>query len=138
MPENTVPTEPGYYWHRDIDPGHGEAYEWEPVRVLSEQDGPGIIIDGVTYQTSELHHGEWGPRIPDPEELQEKAEADAALDAAIKRSVKKAGDMIRDDLAAKFLVGILADGQCNDDLPDFACRLAYNYADAMLTKRSEH
>jgi hypothetical protein len=131
MPNN-LPTEPGYYWYRVTDVGSGEAYEWEVAQVLSEHAGPGVIIEGITYQMQELE-GEWGPRIHDPDELQEKVEADAALDEAIKRSIKHAHDMIRDDLARKLLVGILMGGDFNVPVD---VKLAYEYADAMLNHRA--
>lgn len=143
MAEN-LPTEPGYYWHRDIDPGCGEAFEWEPRKVFRHIDDKKILVseacDGTrNLPISEFKNCEWGPRIPDPEELQEQADADKELDAAIKRSIKHAHDMVRDDLAQKFLVGILSNSQLlgTEDGVTLRTDLAYRYADAMLTKRKK-
>lgn len=139
MPNN-IPTEPGYYWHRDIDEASREAFEWEPYQVTRAGIEFAVKTPGGLYPISlPLVKGEWGPRIPDPEELQEKAEADAMLGEAIKRSIQKGHDMTRDKLAEKFLVGILANGQRlgSEDGVTLRTDLAYRYADAMLAKRGK-
>lgn len=128
---DNLPTEPGYYWHRQIDEGSQEVFEWEVVQILGEQNGPGIVINGTTFQASEIACV-WGPHIPDPDETRE-------TDEAIKRSIQTATDHVRDSLARQLLVGILANSQLlgTEDGVTLRTNLAYRYADAMMAEREK-
>lgn len=133
----STPTVPGYYWHRQVDEGSQEVFEWEVVQVLSEQDGPGIIISGTTFQASEIS-AVWGPRIPDPDEKQEEAEDAASLNAVLQESQSELREQ-RDMFAAFALVGFLGNAAPNRPTHDCqtAAQIAYNYADAMIEEREK-
>lgn len=141
MSTENLPTEPGYYWHRDVDPGCGEAFEWEVRKVFRHIDDKKVLVsescDGTrNLPISEFKDCEWGPRIPDPEELQEKAETDKALDAAIKRSVQTAHNQVRDSLALAALPScIMLWHDRGQTYAERAVQAAYEYADAMLEAR---
>jgi hypothetical protein len=129
---NDHPTLAGFYWHRQIDEGSQEAFEWEVVQVLSEQDGPGIVINGTTFQASEIL-GIWGPRIPDPDENQEDREAAEGLRAVMAESEAQRRERIN-DLAAIAMAGLLANGV---PVADSLAETAYKAANAMMTEREK-
>lgn len=126
----STPTEPGYYWYRQMDEkAHKKPSPWEPVQLLSEQDGPGIIIGGTTFQVEEIP-GEWGSRIPDPDETRE-------LDEAVAHSIRNATDHTRNRLAEMFLIGLIANSSYDclrDEAPNDYSKMAYDYADAMIAE----
>lgn len=136
MPDN-VPTEPGFYWHRQIDEGSQEVFEWEVVRVLSEQDGPGIVINGTTFQAEEIS-AVWGPRIPDPDETGEQDQEAEAL-----RPLLVEGEImlqpVRDRFAAFALAGLIAKSPTEWPIGalEKAARESYQFADAMMAEREK-
>ena len=130
-----LPTEPGYYWYRDIDEGSGEAFEWKVVRLHRPYAETAHLFLDNTAETVASVGGEWGSRIPDPDETRER-------DEAIAHSIRTATSDIRDRLAEKFVVGILANSaQIRDEhqmiTPSTDVELAYRYADAMLAERKK-
>lgn len=130
----TVPTEPGYYWHRDIDPGHGEAYEWEVLRL--HRNGPDAFLFIYGSQASPgAFGGKWGSRIPDPEEKQEQDKEVTAMRALLAESEISLRP-IRDNFAAFALNGILASGEY-DTRRDRCAGEAYLLADAMMAEREK-
>jgi len=135
MPNN-IPTIPGFYWHRQVDGGSQEVFEWEVVQVLSEQAGPGIVINGTTFQAEEIS-AVWGPRIPDPDEKREDAEDS---ESSKKRETQSELRELRDLFAGFGLIGFLAEGR-SSRTPTHDCQtaaqIAYNYADAMIEEREK-
>lgn len=131
-----IPTEPGYYWHRDIDEGCGEAFEWEPKHV-TRTDPPREIMVADFLPVAEVP-GEWGPRISDPDELQQETEDRAALKAAIDRSVRRASNLVRDSLAVAALPAcVMQWHDLGKTYADKAAQAAYEYADAMMAEREK-
>ena len=131
-----LPTEPGFYWHRDIDEGDSTAYNWEVLEVqwTSPNDDRVLVECFTRIPVSEMA-GEWQPRIPDPDENRE-------LDEHIKHSILTAHNDIRDRLAEKFVVGLLAHrGVVSPTHPtgevSFLIKDAYAIADAMIAERKK-
>lgn len=72
----TAPTEPGWYWWRHPGSILQELRDWHPRRIIQRADGTlGILFflacnykDGTS--PFDFVQGEWGPRIPGPDQLE--------------------------------------------------------------------